>query len=109
LLFDADSGKGKVRSKKKPPKPGSRVDDNFATADFDSRVAGFLRDEFLFDVSGEFKDVSVSHRYVIEGIVPPDGVSDPARIRVEAKRKGRVDRTVTVDGRETKTSADLLV
>lgn len=109
FLVDASSGKNKVKSKKKLPKPGGKQDEKFASANFEEGLINALRDEFLFDVKGEFTEASVFHRYIIEGIIPPEGVTDSARIRLEAKRKGKLERTVIVDGRKEKTVCELLV
>ncbi len=109
ILADASCGKNKVKSKKKPPKPGSGLDESFCSADYGAELLGVVRDEFLFDVDGDFSEARVSHRYIITEVVAPAGVSDPARIRVEAKRKGTIERTLLVDGRESKKTAPLLV
>lgn len=109
ILADASCGRNRVKCKKKPPKPGSGLDESFCSADYVGELLGRLREEFLFDVAGEFTEARASHRYVIAELVAPAGVSDPARIRVEAKRKGTIERTLVVDGRESKKTALLLV
>lgn len=109
LLVDATSGKNNVKSKKKLPKPGGKQNEKFASANFEDGLIDALRDEFLFDVKGKFTEVSVSHRYIIEDIIPPEGVTDSSRIRLEATRKGKLERTVIVDGRKEKTVCALLV
>jgi len=109
VLADASCGKNRVKCKKKPPKPGSGLDESFCSADYGRELLERLREEFLFDVAGEFTEARVSHKYLIKELVPPAGVSDPAKIRVEAKRKGTIERTLVVDGRESKKTAPLLV
>lgn len=63
-----------------------------------------LVDGLLFDVPS-FKEVMVGHTYMIEEIVVSDELKkeageDYARIKEEAKRKGKVLRKLIVDGEE---------
>jgi hypothetical protein len=109
LLLDASAGRSKVKCKKKPPKPGSGLDESFCTGDYEGELLGKVRNEILFDVSGDFTEARASHKYLIKELVAPAGVSDPAKIRVEAKRKGTIERNTTVDGKEYKKTAVLLV
>lgn len=109
ILLDATHGKSRLKCKKKLPKPGSGQDDSFASAQLEERLFPLLREEFFFDVEGEFGKIRVSHKYRIDELVPPDGVSDSARIRLEAKRKGTLTRTVEVDGISSTKAYPLLV
>lgn len=108
ILLDMSAGKQKLKSKKKVPKPGSKIDDGFCSATINIKMLGTLKEELLFDVD-DFKEVSVSHRYVITEIVPPEGVKDPAQVRVLAKRGGKILRKVVVDGSEKTSDHELLV
>jgi len=98
-----------LKCKKKLPKPGGKKDSDFVSASLGLAAMKSLRGEVLFDVSGEFSEAAVTHKYTITDIIPPAGVKDPARIRVEAKRKGFVERKVIVDGKETVTRKDFTV
>lgn len=108
FLLDITSDKQKLKCKKKLPKPGGKVKDNFCSAKIDSKMLDMVKDEILFDV-GSFKEVSVSHKYVISEIVAPEGITDPAQIRVLAKRKGKVLRKVVADGSEATSEHDFSV
>jgi len=106
ILLDLKSGKQKLKFKKKKlPKPGSKLKDSFCVATLAAGALDELRDELLFGVEGDFEEAVVSHELVIEELVKPDGVTDSARLRVESKRKGRIKRTLTVDGKTTEPSS----
>lgn len=68
-----------------------------------------LREDVFFDVDGDFTEALVEHRYSILEIVVPVGLKDPARIRVDAKRKGFIERKLTVDGRERVSKKEFVV
>lgn len=93
------------------PKPGSAVDGDFCKAALDASALDKILSELLFDLKNkDFKEAKVSHQYVIESLVAPDEIrKDPVRFRTEAKRKGKVKRTLEVDGVKTESEADLLV
>jgi hypothetical protein len=109
FLLDASSGKSKVKCKKSLPRPGSGLDEGFCSAEFEGVLLEKVRADFLFDVALDFAEVKVSHRYIIDELVAPKGVSDSARIRVEAKRKGTLERVLEVDGVKLSKTAPLLV
>ncbi|MFH1403346.1 MAG: hypothetical protein ABIH11_03665 [Candidatus Altiarchaeota archaeon] len=98
-----------LSSGKKLPKPGGGVKDNFVKASLGGSALGLLMEDLLFDVDGGFKGASVSHRYVIDEVVAPGDVKDPGEARIRAKRKGKVVRTVVVDGSERTSECSLLV
>jgi len=109
FLLNLTSGKNKIKSKNKLPKPGSKLKEGFVTASYDAGILPTISDEFLFDVEGDFTEASISHTYKIDELVKPEGVDDPARIRVESKRKGKVIREVSVDGVDKKCEHSLLI
>lgn len=109
ILLNLDSDAGSLKCKTKPPKPGSKPDDKFCQAKLDENTFKNLKDDVFFDAPDKFLQVSVSHVYEITELVPPAGVTDASRIRVEAKRRGTVKRTLTVDGTVTESEAKLLV
>ena len=110
LLLDVTAGKQKLKCrKKKLPKPGSGVNDSFCTATLDLDALDKLKSELLFDVEGDFREATVSHEITVEDMVKPAGVTDSARIRIESKRKGKIKRTLTVDGVVKEIDAEILV
>ncbi|MBD3387576.1 MAG: hypothetical protein GF416_01000 [Candidatus Altiarchaeales archaeon] len=100
-------GSGKIKCKKKPPKPGKEKAVDFCSGQLDLSVLERLREEVFFDVSGGFKEAKVENTFVIDELVIPEGVS-AAEARLQAKRKGKVRRKVTVDGQEMESECELL-
>jgi len=110
LSFEVGDTKLKIKPKApKSGKPGSKGEEK-PKADFCkiSTTDKDLVDDFLFDV-GEFKKVSINHTFLIDEIVISDELkktNDFAKMREEAKRKGRVVRLVNVDGKESRSELD---
>ncbi|MFH0861207.1 MAG: hypothetical protein V1921_08390 [Candidatus Altiarchaeota archaeon] len=98
FLLNLTSKGCKIKTKTKLPKPGSGPDTGFCTATFDIGALADIKGEIFFDHAGDFREASASHIYIIKELAAPAGVKDPARIRLEAKRKGRIVRTVKADG-----------
>jgi len=110
ILVDVKAGKQKLKFKKKKlPKPGGKQVEGFCSATLDAKALDGVKDELLFDVEGDFSEAEVSHEMVIEELVKPEGVTDAATLRKEAKRKGKIKRTLVADGKTTGTQAELLV
>jgi hypothetical protein len=51
----------------------------------------------LFDV-GNFKKIEIKYDYIITDIIIPKEESDPAKMREKAIKKGKIIRTVIIDG-----------
>ena len=101
-LLDADADDIVLKIKKKIPKPGksaNKIDDKFCSMDLDLKYLDKVRDVFFWDVPNG-KKVSIEHEIVINEIVLPKGEDDPKKIRELAKRKGKIIRTINVDGEE---------
>ena len=107
ILLNLTGSNSKLKCKKKPPKPGGERELDFCSGQVDLSVLPKLKEDLLFDVS-EFKSVKVDNRFIIEELVIPQGLS-PGEARLQAKRKGILSRTVTVDGKERKSDCPLLV
>lgn len=101
LLLDAD-GEVAIRIKKKLTKPGksseSKVDDKFCSLEAGLEHEGKIKDWFFWDADG--KKMRASHEYHITEIVLPQGEDNPELLRLHAKRKGKIVRKLTVDGKE---------
>ncbi|MEK6890641.1 MAG: hypothetical protein AABX03_00730 [Nanoarchaeota archaeon] len=52
----------------------------------------------LFDVN-DFKKVEINHKFLINDIIISEGEKDPAKMREMAIRKGKIIRTLNVDGK----------
>ncbi len=100
LLLTCESGGDKVKVKTALPKPGE-LKEKFVTADFTKEHMDDIKSEFLFDVSDFKKEASIKHTYVIDEIAVDESLieTDPERARLEAKRKGKIIRDKTIDGK----------
>jgi len=110
LSLTPNSGKWKLTCKKKLPKPGGGVDNRFCNAILESNGLAKIMEEILFDVKDKnFKEATIKHTIMIEELVgSPELKKDPARFRLEAKRKGKIKRTITIDGKTTETIKEFI-
>ena len=104
------SGKWKLACKKKLPKPGGKLDEKFCSALFETKALEDFIGEIMFDIKDKnFKEAEIKHEITIEELVgTPELKKDAAKFRLEAKRKGKIKRTVTVDGKKTETTKEFL-
>jgi hypothetical protein len=105
------SDKAKLKTKTKPPKPGSQKDEEFFTATLDAGMAEAIANDVCFDCGKkDYKEMKVSHEFTINELVIPDQYkSDAAKARLNAKRKGTITRKIEVDGVVNETKKELLV
>ncbi|MFP4112059.1 MAG: hypothetical protein ACLFUO_03595 [Candidatus Woesearchaeota archaeon] len=110
MLLKAKSGNNEIKTKTSVPKPGKLVE-KFASAKFDKSALDMIKKEFLFDHDGNFKEAVINHTYRIDDIIVDESLveKDPARARLEAKRKGTLIRKSVVDGEEVTEEKDMLV
>lgn len=98
-----------LKTKTAPHNPKGKYDEAFCKV----TVSGVLKDIFLKDIlfdSSIGKDVTITHTFqIIDIIIPKEYEHDMALARIHGKRKGKVIRTVVVDGKETKTEKELMV
>jgi len=103
MLLDAETEDIKLKMKKKLPKPskGSRgkVDDKFCQLEADLKFWPQVKEGFMLP---ECKKCKISHTFIIEQIILPEGEKDFAKIREKAKRKGKIVRKLEVDKQESK-------
>jgi len=64
-----------------------------------------VKDEFLFDLP-EGKKYRMIHKYEIKEIIMPKGEKDFAKIRLMAKRKGILTRSVEIDEKTSSQQTD---
>jgi len=103
LLLDC-SGEGvllKMKKKLPRPKPSgeAKVNDRFCILELDKRFWTDLKEEFLFGLP-DAKKYSIKHSFFISEIILPSGQNSPEELRIKAKRKGKVIRIATIDGKE---------
>ena len=104
------SGEGiDLKMKKKLPRPSSKsiekVKDKFCLMQLDIKFWPKVKDEFLFDLP-EGKKYRMIHKYEIKEIIMPKGEKDFAKIRLMAKRKGILTRSVEIDEKTSSQQTD---
>ncbi len=98
LLLSIKSDNYKLKTKASLPKPGGKIDPKFSNATLPLE----LLDEFVWDMD-DFKKLEIKHIINIEEIVIPEEFKDdPAKARVEARRKGKIIRILKADDGEEK-------
>jgi len=104
-LLDIEAPGISLKSKKKLPKPGksadAKIDDKFCQLELNAKYWQKVKSEFAFDIPNDFKKVLAVHTYTITDIIMPKGEKDFEKIRILAKRKGKITRKITIDKQET--------
>lgn len=96
LLLNVKSDNLKLSVKNKIPKPGGKIKENFCSATLPLDTL----DEFAFDFDQNFSEANIVNKFVItEIIIPKEYENDFAMARAMAKRKGKLVRIITVDGK----------
>lgn len=100
-----------LKCKKSLPKPGSAPDAKSCTATLPAdRLTDVLKAVYFDLDATDVKEASLDSTYDIEELVADDDVrKDPARFRLEAKRKGTFTCRITADGTDTVNNHGLLV
>lgn len=88
--------------KKAFPNPNKEFGDDFCKVILPIEMADLIKQEFLFDLEEDVKQVQVRHKLDINDIILPE-VDDFALARKLAKRTGTITRTLII-GDETKES-----
>jgi hypothetical protein len=111
FYLDLQSGKAKMKTKKKPPKPGSQKDEEFFTATLDAGMADAIANDICFDCGKKYcKEMKISHEFTINELaIPEQYKGDAAKARLNAKRKGTITRKTEVDGVVNEMQKELLV
>ncbi|MFA5888080.1 MAG: hypothetical protein WC852_05215 [Candidatus Nanoarchaeia archaeon] len=105
LLLNIKSNDFSLKSGKSLPKPGGAIKPNFCSA----TLPLALIDEFAWDVKQEFSKMEIKHILnITEIVISPELRNDPAKARIEAKRKGKIIRILTIDGKETRKETDFI-
>jgi len=101
LSFEFGENKLKVKPKApKSGKPGSKGGEapkpDFCKLITTDREIG---KSFAFEKE-DFKEANITHHFIIDSLVLPEGEKDFAKIREMAKRKGKIIREVEIDGQK---------
>lgn len=101
-LLDSDDSDVMLKTKKKLPKPGKssekKADDKFCQLEIPDKYWPAMKNCFFWDFPDDKKG-NVVHTYVVNEILLPEGEEDFEKIRVMAKRKGKIIRNIS-DGSE---------
>ncbi|MEM4152921.1 MAG: hypothetical protein QXK80_02295 [Candidatus Pacearchaeota archaeon] len=104
MLFDCSAPGILLKIKKRLPKPGksgeTKVDDKFCVLELDKKFWPQLHNEFLWDLPTDFKKARIEHSYIIKELVLPKDEKDFEKMRIMAKRKGKIIRKIVVDNQE---------
>ncbi len=101
LLLNGESEGIVLKIKKKLPKPGKskkKIDDKFCQLELDLKYWDKVREAFMFPEGKKFR---VSHIFEINEIILPQGEKDFEKIRILAKRKGKIIRKLEIDKKES--------
>ncbi len=107
-LLDCVSDMGiDLKIKKRLPKPGkkskAKADEKFCQLNLDIKYWPQVQNEFLFDLPPETKKAHIEHSYIIKEIRIPKELEkekDFEKIRLGAKRVGKIIRKAVVDKKE---------
>ncbi len=111
LTFKGDDFDLKIKAKApKSGKPGKESEDgpkaDFCTLKTNDKT---IVEDLFFD-SPNFKEIKISHVVAIEGIVYPKDMTKlkPEEVREQSKRKGKITRISTIDGKEVISEKDFI-
>lgn len=105
MLLNINSESFRLKSGSSIPKPGSALKPDFCSA----KLPLSLLEEVVWDVK-DFNTLEIKHILKIdEVVIPPELKDKPELARIEGKRKGKIIRILTVDGKEEKKEAALWV
>lgn len=112
MLFSCEADGILLKMKPKLPQPSKsgseKVNDKFCTLEADIRYFEKIKEEFAFDAA-DFKKARISHDIEIREIILPKDKKDFEKIRLLAKRKGKMIRKITADGKESINEKDFLI
>lgn len=110
FLLNINSGYGKLKTKGKLQKVGSSLDGKFCQAEIDNELKERFRAEICFDLQQDFKELEISHTYVVEKVeIPEEYKNDFKKARIYAKRVGLIKRVIRIDNSIKETEKELRV
>jgi hypothetical protein len=111
MLFDCEAEGVLLKMKHKLPQPAKsnsdKVNDKFCVLELDIKHFAKVKEEFAFDI-GDFKKARMVHSIDIKEVIIPAGEKDFEKMRLNAKKKGRITRKITADGKETSVERDFV-
>ncbi len=109
MLLDGEAEGVVLKIKKRLPKPGKsegKVDDKFCQIEADLKYWEKFKETFMLP---ECRKCKISHTFEIKDIIIPDGEKDFEKIRLFAKKKGKIIRKLKVDKQESQEERDFEV
>lgn len=103
LLLNLKSSNCELKCKNSLPKPGSKLKDNFCSANFNNLE---VAREFSFDIP-DFTNLEIKHIYKIEELIPGNE-KNYEQMRINAKRKGKILRILDIDGKHEEKQKDFV-
>jgi hypothetical protein len=103
VLLDVSNDNIKFKCKKKLPKPGKgegKVDDKFCQMQASPELWSKLKAYFFSYAPDSVKKVKTKYIVNVEDIILPKDEKDFERIRIMAKRKGKIKRISEIDKQE---------
>jgi hypothetical protein len=101
MLLDAEGDGMGLKMKKKLPKPGKsgdlKIDDKFCILEADLKYWTKIKEYFNLP---EVKKLQIRHSFIVDNIILPTGEKDPVKLRLNAKRKGKIERKIVIDKQE---------
>jgi len=101
MLLDGEGQGISLKMKKKLPKPGksgeAKIDDKFCILEADLKYWNQIKEAFMLP---ECRKCKINHAFIISEIAMPQGEKDFEKIRLMAKRKGKLIRKSEIDGQE---------
>jgi len=110
VLMNIEGNGVSLKTKKIIPKTAkgvNKVDDKFFSMQIDIKYWPQVKEEFLFDAP-EGKKFELNHSYLINEIILPKDEKDYEKIRILAKRKGKLIRKLTADGKELRSDKEFV-
>ena len=96
--------------KNKLPNSRGKLDEKFCAVTIkEESLKKRILEELAFDIKKPFKKAEIRHSFIIDGIeIPQEYANDPLQVRIHSKRRGKIERTINVDGKETKNTTQFL-
>jgi len=108
LLLNIKSNKFSLKTNSSLHNPKGTYKAKFAV--LETSDIGCIKDEFLFDIDKNFKEIEIKHDILVTEIIIPDQYKDnPEEARINAKRKGKIVRKINLDGKEEQMEINFLV
>jgi hypothetical protein len=110
LSFKVDNDELKIKPKApRSAKPSTKKDEDIKIDFCKVKTSDMnIVKSLIFDSEiGDFKELEIKHSFLINDIIMPENEKDFAKIRELSKKKGKIIREITVDGKKIKKEANL--